>query len=139
MDLRPECVPVARKLLAMDSKLCVCIWQLIRWIGLTFLVTKPCGHVICSPCVTKFMTPQDTPDPHASKEEQEAHRKVLCYVCETDITPDATIEKADGKKKSKKKDKEGIKPGMVEISSEGTGFAGGGGNVATKKGVAFQC
>ncbi|KAJ5986399.1 hypothetical protein N7451_010764 [Penicillium sp. IBT 35674x] len=107
--------------------------------GLKAMLTKPCGHVICSPCVTKFMTPQDTPDPHASKEEQEAHRRVLCYVCETDLTPDAAIERADGKKKSKKKDKEGIKPGMVEISSEGTGFAGGGGNVATKKGVAFQC
>ncbi|KAJ5921127.1 hypothetical protein N7466_009453 [Penicillium verhagenii] len=107
--------------------------------GLKAMLTKPCGHVICSPCVTKFMTPQDTPDPHASKEEQESHRRVLCYVCETDLSSGSSLDKADGKKKSKKKDKEGIRPGLVEISSEGTGFAGGGGNVATKKGVAFQC
>ena len=87
------------------------------------------------------MTPHDTPDPHASKEEQDAHSRILCYVCETDLTENAGQEKGEkeGKKKSKKKDKEGIKPGLVEISSEGTGFAGGGGNVATKSGVAFQC
>ncbi|KAJ5087923.1 hypothetical protein N7456_011539 [Penicillium angulare] len=101
--------------------------------GLKAMLTKPCGHVICSPCVSKFMTPNDTPDPHASKEEQEAHSRILCYVCETDLT------EVGEKKKSKKKDKEGIKPGLVAISSEGTGFAGGGGNVGTKSGVAFQC
>ncbi|KAJ5287116.1 hypothetical protein N7478_002802 [Penicillium angulare] len=106
--------------------------------GLKAMLTKPCGHVICSPCVSKFMTPNDTPDPHASKEEQEAHSRILCYVCETDLTEVGEKEK-DGKKKSKKKDKEGIKPGLVAISSEGTGFAGGGGNVGTKSGVAFQC
>lgn len=101
-------------------------------------VTKPCGHIICSPCVNKFMAPHDTPDPHASKEEQEQtaalHGKILCYVCEADLTPD------DPRKKSKKKDKEsGIRPGLVEVCSEGTGFAGKGGNVAKKSGVAFQC
>lgn len=84
------------------------------------------------------MTPHDTLDPHASKEEQEEtaalHGKILCYVCETDITPDAS------RKKSKKKEKEsGVRPGLVEVCSEGTGFAGKGGNVATKSGVAFQC
>ncbi|KAJ5122710.1 hypothetical protein N7448_003843 [Penicillium atrosanguineum] len=117
--------------------------------GLKAMLTKPCGHVICSPCVTKFMAPHnDTPDPHSSKEEQEKaaelHGRVLCYVCETDLSSrDPTSEKADadgGKKKSKKKGKDdAIRPGLVAISSEGTGFAGGGGNVATKKGVAFQC
>ncbi|KAJ5151188.1 uncharacterized protein N7482_010440 [Penicillium canariense] len=115
--------------------------------GLKAMLTKPCGHVICSPCVAKFMTPHDVPDPHASKEEQAKtaalHGLILCYVCETDITPGS--EKADGddagakKKKSKKKDKDAVRPGLVAISSEGTGFAGGGGNVATKTGVAFQC
>lgn len=106
------------------------------------LVTKPCGHVICSPCVSKFMTPQTTPDPHASKEEQAAARRVLCYVCETDITPPECEPDANGKSKSKSKEngKEGkIKPGLVEISAEGTGFAAGGEMVAVKQGVAFQC
>ncbi|PWY70495.1 hypothetical protein BO70DRAFT_365436 [Aspergillus heteromorphus CBS 117.55] len=105
-------------------------------------LTKPCGHVICQPCVKKFMTPHDAPDPHASKEEQELtaalHGRILCYVCETDVTPTASGEGKDSGKK-KKKDKEGIRPGLVEVSSEGTGFAGRGGNVATKTGVAFQC
>ncbi|KAF9893396.1 hypothetical protein FE257_011828 [Aspergillus nanangensis] len=104
--------------------------------GLKAMLTKPCGHVICAPCVEKFMTPHDAPDPHATKEEQartaQLHGLVLCFVCETDITP------SDEKKKKKKKEKE-IAPGLVQISSEGTGFAGRGGNVATKKGVAFQC
>lgn len=112
--------------------------------NLSSLVTKPCGHVICSPCVTKFMTPHDVPDPHASKEEQAKtaalHGLVLCYVCETDITPNGSNgDAASAKKKSKKKEKEVVQPGLVAISSEGTGFAGGGGNVATKAGVAFQC
>ncbi|PYH95804.1 hypothetical protein BO71DRAFT_350720 [Aspergillus ellipticus CBS 707.79] len=109
--------------------------------GLKAMLTKPCGHVICQPCVKKFMTPHDAPDPHATKEEQELtaalHGRILCYVCEADVTPTASKEGKDGKKK--KKDKEGIRPGLVEVSSEGTGFAGRGGNVATKVGVAFQC
>ncbi|KAL4878928.1 hypothetical protein BJY04DRAFT_229594 [Aspergillus karnatakaensis] len=110
------------------------------------MLTKPCGHVICKPCVDKFMTPHDAPDPHASKEEQERsaelHGLILCYVCETDLTGRlaARDDKENGeKKKKKKKDKEGIQPGLVEISSEGTGFAGRGGNIASKAGVAFQC
>lgn len=100
------------------------------------------------------MTPHDVPDPHASKEEQDQtkalHGRILCYVCETDITPplpgsehagnaDINGTKKKSKKKDKNKDKDVIRPGLVEISSEGTGFAGGGGNVATKSGVAFQC
>ncbi|KAI2841943.1 hypothetical protein CBS12448_9636 [Aspergillus niger] len=111
--------------------------------GLKAMLTKPCGHVICQPCVNKFMTPHDAPDPHASKEEQEQtaalHGRILCYVCETDVTPSNDSNKDSGSGKKKKKDKEGIRPGLVEVSSEGTGFAGRGGNVATKSGVAFQC
>ncbi|BCR89206.1 putative RING finger domain protein [Aspergillus chevalieri] len=119
--------------------------------GLRAMLTKPCGHIICLPCVKKFMTPHDTPDPHATKEEQ-AHTaglqgRILCYVCEADVTPSgppkddisAVDAEHNGKKKKSKKDKEGILPGLVEVCSEGTGFAGRGGNVATKTGVAFQC
>ncbi|KAJ6180130.1 hypothetical protein N7519_010591 [Penicillium mononematosum] len=113
--------------------------------GLKAMLTKPCGHVICSPCVTKFMTPHDhhIPDPHASKEEQEKnaalHGQVLCYVCETDVTAKSTPDGNGNNKKSKKKDKDAIQPGLVEISSEGTGFASKGGNMGRKTGVAFQC
>ncbi|KAJ5542211.1 hypothetical protein N7461_008214 [Penicillium sp. DV-2018c] len=115
--------------------------------GLKAMLTKPCGHVICAPCVEKFMIPHDQhiPNPHASKEEQEAaaasHGQVLCYVCETDVTEKS---KPDGNgngtsKKSKKKDREAIQPGLVPISAEGTGFASKGGNMGKKNGVAFQC
>ncbi|KAL2005425.1 hypothetical protein VTN00DRAFT_2636 [Thermoascus crustaceus] len=110
--------------------------------GLKAMLTKPCGHVICSPCVSKFMTPQTTPDPHASKEEQAAARRVLCYVCETDITPPECDPEVNGKSKSRSKEngKEGkVKPGLVEVSAEGTGFAGGGESMAKREGVAFQC
>lgn len=97
----------------------------------------------------KFMTPspdQTKPDPHAPKEEQERaaamQGRMLCYVCETDITPDDVDvngaaegnEHGSGKKSKKKRDKErsgnGIRPGLVEVSSDGTGFAGRGGSIA---------
>lgn len=100
------------------------------------LVTKPCGHVICQPCVTKFMTPETTADPHRTNQadgEAEIGR-VLCYVCETDITP---TKSSKNKHKEEKHNK--IRPGLVEIKSEGTGFAKGGSNMAKKQGVAFQC
>lgn len=117
---------------------------------LTITVSKPCGHIICQPCVKKFMAPHDTIDPHATKEEQEhtagLQGRILCYVCEADVTPGGPprddivdVEQNGKKKKKSKKDKEGILPGLVEVCSEGTGFAGRGGNVATKTGVAFQC
>lgn len=111
-------------------------------------VTKPCGHVICQPCVTKFMTPETTLDPHNTRHEttdeaQTMIGRMLCYVCETDITPNAKNKSSHNSSKEKKKNKDEksskIKPGLVEIRSEGTGFAGGGDNMAKKQGVAFQC
>lgn len=68
---------------------------------------------------------------------------LLCYVCEMDLTDRGGEKKS---KKHKDKDREGkggekeyVKPGLVEISAEGTGFAGGGKNMVNREGVAFQC
>lgn len=65
-------------------------------------------------------------DPHDKSE-----KLVQCYVCEADITD---------KTKPSKKDKDRVRPGLVQIQSDGTGFTAGGGNVTTEKqGIAFQC
>ncbi|EZF29950.1 hypothetical protein H109_04082 [Trichophyton interdigitale MR816] len=101
--------------------------------GLKAMLAKPCGHVICKRCVNQFMTADQGADPHSTNpSEVDRIGKVFCYVCEADLT---------SKKGSKegKKEKEKIRPGLVEISSEGTGFAGGGKNMASKSGTAFQC
>jgi nitric oxide synthase-interacting protein len=85
------------------------------------------------------MTPHKDPDPHATgTPEAERHGRMLCYVCETDIT-ERRSEKSEKKHKEKDKEKEKIRPGLVAISCEGTGFAGGGNNMAKKSGTAFQC
>lgn len=67
-------------------------------------------------------------DPH-----DKSPKAVRCYECDVDLT--------EGKKPSKKdagKDK--IRPGLVLIESDGTGFTAGGGIVtAEKQGIAFQC
>ncbi|OAG26198.1 hypothetical protein CC77DRAFT_1015523 [Alternaria alternata] len=100
------------------------------------MLAIPCGHVLCKPCVNKFLKPEhrhqrdahdDGPDPET----------VHCYVCDADLTtvPDAK----DGKKKKKDKEKEKApRPGLVEIRSEGTGFASGGKAMVKREGVAFQ-
>ena len=65
-----------------------------------------------------------------------------CYVCETSLTENSHKkhkEKGNGEEKIKEKGKDKLKPGLVEISAEGTGFAGGGKNMAKREGVAFQC
>lgn len=72
--------------------------------------------------------PKGTPDPHANSELETS---VTCYVCEADLS---------GKDEaSKGTSKEIVKSGLVQINSEGTGFAGGGKNMAKRDGVAFQC
>lgn len=77
------------------------------------------------------MKPQGHHDPHAPDVDPEA---VRCYVCEVDLTD----RKAEGGKKEKE-GKEKIRPGLVELSREGTGFSAGGANQVKKGGVSFQC
>ena len=77
------------------------------------------------------------PDPHASPTRQENRGWVTCYVCETDLSgKKGKAKDGDGNPKT---DRASVRPGLVELRSEGTGFAGGGNNMAQKKGVAFQC
>jgi nitric oxide synthase-interacting protein len=96
----------------------------------------PCGHVLCKPCVEKFLKPEhrhhrdahdDGPDPET----------VHCYVCDADLTTTPEAKEKDGKKNKKDKEK-GLKPGLVEIKSEGTGYASGGRSLVKREGVAFQ-
>jgi nitric oxide synthase-interacting protein len=107
--------------------------------GLKAMLAIPCGHVMCKPCVERFMPPQGTPDPHADGKGEVRRR---CYVCEADLSerPKKKKEKkAEGRDGEDKEEKERLRPGLVEISAEGTGFAGGGKNMARKEGTAFQC
>ncbi|ETS76063.1 hypothetical protein PFICI_13007 [Pestalotiopsis fici W106-1] len=94
------------------------------------MLAKPCGHVMCLNCVDKFMRPSKHGDPHADDVDFTGMR---CYVCEANLIDSSAQEK------SKKKDKERIRPGLVELRSEGTGFSAGGSNQVQKVGVAFQC
>lgn len=102
------------------------------------VMTVPCGHVLCKPCAGKFMSPdKGPPDPHASTIKQHAKDTVVCYVCETELSGNRTSEKAN---RNLHKSEKGIaKSGLVELRSEGTGFAGNGDNIVQRKGVAFQC
>ncbi|KAK6543924.1 hypothetical protein TWF694_000642 [Orbilia ellipsospora] len=98
------------------------------------VVAKPCGHVICKPCVKKFILHSD--DPHASFNGKE--QRIQCSVCETDLSESSNTSKK--RDKDKEKERDSIKPGLVQISSDGTGFTAGGGKVLAKKEmVAFQC
>ena len=86
------------------------------------------------------MTPSKPPSNPLSDYEEEI---ITCYVCSTSLT---SVPAAAKKRKSARETKNGtrdekevLKPGMVEISADGTGFAGGGKNMAKREGVAFQC
>ncbi len=98
------------------------------------VLAKPCGHVLCKPCSDKFQKP-----PEKSAHDVDVDETVRCFVCAEDVTQGRSVKrKKDGV--DGKKEKEGkVERGLVELSSEGTGFAGGGGNMVKKEGVAFQC
>ncbi len=110
--------PACRKALSNSSKAMMAI---------------PCGHVLCKSCVNQFMQPSGHHDPHVPELDPAALR---CYVCEADLSGKA---KPDGKEKEGKDKKEKLKPGLVEIRCEGTGFSAGGANQVKKDGVNFQC
>lgn len=99
------------------------------------MLAKPCGHVVCGSCADQFLRP-DKAETKDGEVKGHVATKVLCYVCETDITEQKT---KDSGEHGKQKEKDKIRPGLVEISCEGTGFAGGGTNITKREGVAFQC
>jgi len=99
------------------------------------MLAKPCGHVVCAPCARKFIT-EVSGCPNAwNGVESENDRTVRCFVCSMDLSGRRRV----GKEDEEEGGKGNVKPGLVEISCEGTGFAGGGGNVVKREGVAFQC
>lgn len=96
------------------------------------MLAKPCGHVLCKACASQFMKPSGH-DPHADPADAKHTDAVRCYVCDEDVT------ERPAKKGGDKKDKDKIRPGVVELKSDGTGFSAGGTNEVKKSGSAFQC
>ncbi|KUI64688.1 hypothetical protein VM1G_00233 [Cytospora mali] len=96
------------------------------------VLAKPCGHVLCKACANQFMKPIGH-DPHADPKDAHEANTVRCYVCDGDVT------EKPGKKGSEKKEKEKIRPGVVALKSDGTGFSASGTNEVKRSGTAFQC
>ena len=94
------------------------------------VLAKPCGHVVCKNCVNKFIKASGHHDPHAPELDPDA---VRCFVCDADLRDRNLGGKEDND------GKETIRPGLVDIRSDGTGFSAGGTNQVQKSGVAFQC
>ncbi|KAJ4986419.1 ring finger domain-containing protein [Stagonosporopsis vannaccii] len=104
--------------------------------GTKAMLAIPCGHVLCKPCVEKFLKPEHRHHRDAHDEGPDPET-VHCYVCDADLTTVPEANEKEGKKRKKEKES-GIKPGLVEIRSEGTGYASGGKNLVKREGVAFQ-
>ncbi|EMC98618.1 hypothetical protein BAUCODRAFT_21998 [Baudoinia panamericana UAMH 10762] len=105
--------------------------------GTKAVLAKPCGHVLCKPCSNKFQQP-----PEKSAHAAEADETARCYVCQEDVTPGRKVkQRAEEEKGGKTKGSKGaiVERGLVELATDGTGFAGGGKNMVKKEGVAFQC
>ncbi|QIX00516.1 hypothetical protein AMS68_006033 [Peltaster fructicola] len=85
------------------------------------MLAIPCGHVMCKSCSDKFQKPPDK-----SAHDQDTDEPARCYVCQGDLTP--STEKSESK----------IGRGLIELRSDGTGFAGGGENMVKREGLAFQ-
>ncbi|KAF2150123.1 hypothetical protein K461DRAFT_296504 [Myriangium duriaei CBS 260.36] len=103
------------------------------------VLVRPCGHVLCKACGDKFLTPPER-HAHDSRRRGSEDDVVLCYVCSgpaSERSKPTRGEDEEGKKR--KKNKESLGPGIVEVSVEGTGFAGGGKNQVKKAGLAYQC
>ncbi len=107
------------------------------------VMARPCGHVLCRSCVHKFVRPPGPNgqaalfDPHAAPGTT---GRVRCYVCDADLGGDESEKKQKKDRKDKKeKKREKIRPGLVDLRSEGTGFSAGGASEVKKSGVAFQC
>ncbi|KAK5137850.1 hypothetical protein LTR08_006618 [Meristemomyces frigidus] len=98
------------------------------------ILAKPCGHVLCRPCSEKF---QKAPD--KSAQDAERDDTIRCHVCQDDVTPGRKAKRSKGADGNAKVKESKVERGLVELSSEGTGFAGGGKNMVKKLGVAFQC
>lgn len=97
----------------------------------------PCGHVLCKPCVERFLKPEHRHHRDAHDKEPDPE-SIHCYVCDADLTtPNGTKDNDSHKKKKKNKEK-GPSSGLVEIRSEGTGYASGGKSLIKREGVAFQ-
>lgn len=98
------------------------------------MLAKPCGHVLCRNCIDRFVRSAGKHhDPHAENVDPD---EIRCFVCDADLTDGKRGSKSE---KAAKKDKEKVRPGLVELRSEGTGYAAVGANRVQKSGVAFQC
>ena len=69
-----------------------------------------------------------------------------CYVCNANLSslssarPTGDQEERERGAQGDERGKKGaLPPGLVEISSEGTGFAGMGKNTVEREGIVFQC